>query len=190
MTRTLCTISLVLVAAACTRHNPTPGGDDVGGNGATAAGDDGGAAIAPAGDMATTTTAPPPMPQSGMYAAASKGLLANSCTVPPDDDLGTWALTVVSPSVWNVTLGKGLGPAVLNLVGGSYVGKVAESGMPIWGCTMRETYKLALTATSDAAAQGRLDTVFDVLDGDCSGYEPVLPCTQSYSVVLSRTAQP
>ena len=87
--------------------------------------------------------------------------------------------------MWNVTLAKGLAPAVLTRTGQTFAGQVAETGMPIFGCTMRETYKLSLTPTSTSQAQGRLDTVFDALAGDCSMYEPVLPCTQSYAVHLS-----
>jgi hypothetical protein len=172
---------------ACTRPNVMSAGG-VGGN-APSGGDggitgdgDGGAAVAP-GDMATS--APLPMLSSASYAATSTGLLANSCTVPPDDSLGTWSLTVVNPSVWNVTLAKGLAPAVLNRVGTVFAGQVAETGMPIYGCMMRETYKVSLTPTSTTQAEGRLDTVFDALAGDCSMYEPVLPCTQSYAVRLS-----
>jgi hypothetical protein len=51
---------------------------------------------------------------------------------------------------------------------------------------MRETYRLSLTPTSPTHTEGRLDTVFDVLQGDCSTYEPVLPCTQSYALDLDR----
>jgi hypothetical protein len=134
--------------------------------------------------------APLPVLSSGSYAATSTGLLANSCTVPPDDNLGNWSLTVVNPSVWNVTLAKGLPPAVLNRMGARFAGQVAETGMPIYGCMMRETYKVSLTPTSTTQAQGQLDTVFDVLAGDCSLYEPVLPCTQSYAVGLSATSSP
>jgi hypothetical protein len=178
----------VLAIGACTRPNAmssggiggnAPSGDD---GGLTGGGDDGGAAAEP-GDMATA--APLPALSSASYAATSMGLLANSCTVPPDDNLGTWSLTVVTPSVWNVTLAKGLAPAVLDRVGQVFAGQVAETGMPIFGCTMRETYKLSLTPTSTTQAEGRLDTVFDVLAGDCSEYEPVLPCTQSYAVSLN-----
>jgi hypothetical protein len=143
---------------------------------------DGGAAAEP-GDMATP--APLPVLSSASYAATSTGLLANSCTVPPDDDLGIWSLTVVNPSVWNVTLAPGLAPAVLNRKGDAFAGQVAETGMPIYGCMMRETFQVSLTPTSATEAQGRLDTVFDALAGDCSLYEPVLPCTQSYAVRLT-----
>jgi len=87
--------------------------------------------------------------------------------------------------VWNATLAPGLAPAVLNRVGKVFAGQVAETGMPIFGCMMRETYKVSLTPTSTTQAEGRLDTVFDALAGDCSMYEPVLPCTQSYAVRLS-----
>jgi hypothetical protein len=177
----------VFAIGACTRPNAMSAGD-VGGNGPSGGdggitgGDDGGGAAAEPGDMATA--APLPMLSSASYAATSAGLLANSCTVPPDDHLGTWSLTVVNPSVWNVTLAKGLGPAVLNRMGTVFAGQVAESGMPIYGCMMRETYKVSLTPTSTTQAEGQLDTVFDALAGDCSMYEPVLPCTQSYAVRL------
>lgn len=183
---------LVLAAGACTRPNATlaggvggnapASGDADGGIGGADGGSDDGGATAPAGDMATT----PPLPvlSSASYAATSTGLLADSCTVPPDDDLGIWSLSVVTPSVWNVTLAAGLAPVVLNRMGNVYAGQVAETGMPIYGCTMRETYKVSLTPTSTTQAQGRLDTVFDALAGDCSLYEPVLPCTQSYAVRL------
>jgi hypothetical protein len=178
----------VLAIGGCTRPNVMSAGG-VGGNaasgddgGITGGDEDGGAATAP-GDMATA--APLPMLSSASYAATSKGLLANNCTVPPDDTLGTWSLTVVNPSVWNVTLAMGLAPAVLNRMGPVFAGQVAETGMPIFGCMMRETYKVSLTPTSTTQAEGRLDTVFDVLDGDCSQYEPVLPCTQSYAVRLT-----
>jgi hypothetical protein len=178
----------VLVIGACTRPNALPAGG-VGGNapsdgdgGVTGDGSDGGAAAEP-GDMATA--APLPMLSSGSYAATSAGLLANSCTVPPDDNLGTWSLKVVNPSVWNVTLAMGLAPAVLNRMGPLFAGQVAETGMPIYGCTMRETYKVSLTPSSTTQAEGRLDTVFDALAGDCSMYEPILPCTQSYALRLT-----
>lgn len=186
-------LSFVLAIGACTRPNAMTAGG-VGGNapsggdggGVTGDGDgtsgDAGAAAAP-GDMAMA--APLPMLSSASYAATSTGLLANSCTVPPDDSLGTWSLTVVTPSVWNVTLAVGLAPAVLDRAGMVFAGQVAETGMPIYGCMMRETYKLSLTPTSTTQAEGRLDTVFDALAGDCSLYEPVLPCTQSYAVRLS-----
>jgi len=158
------------------------GNAPTGGDVAITAGDDDGGAAAEPGDMATP--APLPVLSSASYAATSTGLLANNCTVPPDDDLGTWSLTVVNPSVWNVTLAMGLAPAVLNRVGTVFAGQVAETGMPIFGCMMRETYKVSLTPTSTTEADGRLDTVFDALGGDCSGYEPILPCTQSYAVRL------
>ena len=179
----------VLAIGACTRPNgmlaggggdvPAPGDAD-GGIPGNADGD--GAAAEP-GDMATAT--PLPVLSSASYAATSTGLLANSCTVPPDDDLGIWSLTVVNPSVWNVTLAPGLAPAVLNRMGNTFAGQVAETGMPIYGCMMRETFAVSLTPTSTTKAQGRLDTVFDALAGDCSLYEPVLPCTQSYAVRLT-----
>jgi hypothetical protein len=178
---------LVVAIGACTRPNVMAGGG-VGGNepsgsdGGMTGSDDGGATAAP-GDMATA--APLPLLSSASYAATSTGLLANSCTVPPDDDLGTWSLTVVNPSVWNVTLAMGLAPAVLNRAGSVFAGQVAETGMPIYGCMMRETFEVSLTPTSTTQAQGRLDTVFDALSGDCSMYEPVLPCTQSYAVRLN-----
>jgi hypothetical protein len=196
MTRTLM-ISLFLVAA-CTRHNPAPGG--VGGGGASdggvasdgadmsdtgaggGGGDDGGATSG--GDLA-----PAPLPDlpSGNYSATSSGLLANNCTAPPENaDLGIWMLKVVSPTVWNLTVDKNLSPAVLDRMGALFVGQTTDTGMPIYGCMMRETYELSLTPTSTAQAQGRLDTVFDQLSGDCSQYEPVLPCTQSYAVTLDR----
>jgi len=169
--------------AACTRPNTSGAG--TGGNapwdGAGGVLNGGGATSEP-GDMATA--APLPMLSTASYAATSTGLLANSCTVPPDDQLGTWSLTVVTPSVWNVTLAQGLAPAVLERAGSVFAGEVAETGMPIFGCTMRETYKVSLTPTSTTEADGRLDTVFDALGGDCSGYEPILPCTQSYAVRL------
>jgi hypothetical protein len=175
----------LLAIAACTRPNAMPaggtGGNAPSGGDVAVTADDGGAAVP--GDMATAM--PLPALSSASYAATSTGLLANSCTVPPDDDLGTWTLTVVNPSVWNVTLAAGLGPAVLNRAGKVFAGQVAETGMPIYGCMMRETYKVSLTPTSTTQAEGRLDTVFDALSGDCSQYEPVLPCTQSYAVRLS-----
>jgi hypothetical protein len=170
---------LVCASGACTRPNVMSGGG-VGGN-APSDGNVGVVGGAAPGDMAAAL----PMLSSASYVATSTGLLTNSCTVPPDDSLGTWSLTVVNPSVWNLTLAMGLAPAVLSRVGSAFVGEVAETGMPIYGCTMRETYKLSLTPTSTTQAEGRLDTVFDALTGDCSGYEPVLPCTQSYAVRLS-----
>jgi len=172
----------VLVLGACTRPNPMPAGG-VGGNAPSDGNEGSTAPTTEPGDMATA--APLPALSSASYAATSTGLLANDCTVPPDDDLGTWSLTVVNPSVWNVTLAKGLAPAVLERAGMVFAGQVAETGMPIFGCTMRETYKLSLTPTSTTQATGRLDTVFDALAGDCSQYEPMLPCTQSYAVRLT-----
>ena|SRR6185312_2374646 len=181
----------VLAIGACTRPNGMLAGGGGGGD-VPAPGDvdggiignaDGDGAAAEPGDMATAT--PLPVLSSASYAATSTGLLANSCTVPPDDDLGIWSLTVVNPSVWNVTLAPGLAPAVLNRMGNTFAGQVAETGMPIYGCMMRETFAVSLTPTSTTKAQGRLDTVFDALAGDCSLYEPVLPCTQSYAVRLT-----
>jgi hypothetical protein len=187
MTRTSWMVLSFLVAAGCTRHNGDPAG--VGGNGPLPADADGGASDDAGGDSAgdMAMSAPLPMPAPGNYSATSAGLLANSCTAPPDGaDLGLWSLKVVNPTVWNLTLAKGLAPAVLERAGALFVGQTAETGMPIWGCTMRETYELTLAPTSMAHAEGRLDTVFSVVEGDCSMYEPVLPCTQSYAVALDR----
>jgi hypothetical protein len=173
----------VLLAAGCAEQPiagmdpgaPTTPAADVG-NGVTAGGGD------PGGPAALPTLDP------GNYTALSNGLLGNDCLAPPVKDgmLGTWTWKTVTPEVWNLAIDPNLPPAVVTRQGDALTGDTAESGMPLWGCQMRETYVVTLTPSSPAAAAGTIETRFEVVSGNCAQYEPTLPCAQRYAIAITH----
>jgi hypothetical protein len=181
-------LSFALMAVGCTREAPSTGGGDpgplttpAGGPIGGVNGDNGG------GDTGGGNPAQLPALMSGNYQALSTGLLQNNClTTPAGSDLGTWAVKVVNPTVWNVTVDQSMPIAVLDLNGVLFTGETGDEGMPIYGCTMQETWHLELTPTSTTAADGTIKMTLTNVSGDCSQYEPMLPCSTQYQVGMTK----
>jgi hypothetical protein len=179
---------LGLLGVGCTSQVPPLSGGDPGplttpaasvGGGGADNGDNGG------GGTGGSTNLPPLA--SGSYSAVSSGLTANNCqTTPAGADLGTWTVKVVNPAIWNVTIDPGMPIAVLDLSGAFFVGDTSDQAMPLWGCMMSETWNLRFTPTSTTSADGSAEMVLDKVSGDCTQYEPVLPCKTGYAVGLTK----
>jgi hypothetical protein len=176
-----------LLLGGCTREGSAVGGGGDGTDGG--ASDDAGGSMSDGGTTGTGDDMSPAMlPElmPGKYTATSSGLLANNCQAPPEGtNLGTWTVTKVAAGTYNIIVDPNLTPAVVTAQGDAYRGSTSDSGMPLWGCQMRETYRLSLDPMNATTVGGTMNTVFEALSGDCSQYEPVLPCQQMYQVTLT-----
>jgi hypothetical protein len=163
---------------------PTDGLDDAG----TASSDGGttdGATAATDG-----TIAPAPALQAGSYAASSTGLFSNTCQDGMTGNAlpggATWTVSVVSPGVLNVAISKSDPTMVLTWNGKAYVGQLVETGMPEYGCTLKDTVTLMITPSNDSHADGHAKEDLSADPGTCSDVEPVLPCSTDHQVTLTK----